>query len=128
MQDELIELLVGAESRPIPIPRDCTDGFTAAFWARPEASLTPTLARISPPSPILTRASCRTPSPLFGTTSNPAHGTEAMPPYASRRRSISDIAASWLELRGGVAPLRQCRGADRAHRRRSHPGFFGSAT
>jgi SAM-dependent methyltransferase len=26
---------------PIPIPRDCVDGFTGAFWARPEAYLDP---------------------------------------------------------------------------------------
>jgi len=46
--DELIELLGTPESRPIPIPRDCTDGFMAAFWARPEALLDPdTRANIS---------------------------------------------------------------------------------
>jgi len=26
---------------PVPVPRDCTDGFLAAYWARPEASLDP---------------------------------------------------------------------------------------
>jgi hypothetical protein len=26
---------------PVPIPRDCLDGFGAAFWARPEAYLDP---------------------------------------------------------------------------------------
>jgi SAM-dependent methyltransferase len=25
------------EIRPVPVPRDCVDGFGAAFWARPEA-------------------------------------------------------------------------------------------
>ena len=24
---------------PVPIPHDCTDGFMAAYWARPEAYL-----------------------------------------------------------------------------------------
>lgn len=37
----LAELLGGAEHRVVPIPRDCTDGFTGAFWARPEAYLDP---------------------------------------------------------------------------------------
>jgi len=26
---------------PIPIPHDCTDGFLAAYWRRPEAYLDP---------------------------------------------------------------------------------------
>jgi hypothetical protein len=25
----------------VPVPRDCTDGFFAAYWARPEAYLDP---------------------------------------------------------------------------------------
>ena len=29
------------EIRHVPVPRDCTDGFGAAFWARPEAYLDP---------------------------------------------------------------------------------------
>lgn len=36
---DLIDLLGPAEVRPIPIPRDCSDGFMAAYWARPEAYL-----------------------------------------------------------------------------------------
>jgi SAM-dependent methyltransferase len=31
------------EVRPVPVPHDCTDGFGAAFWARPEAYLDPTV-------------------------------------------------------------------------------------
>ena len=27
--------------RPVLVPRDCLDGFGAAFWARPEADLDP---------------------------------------------------------------------------------------
>lgn len=34
-------LLRGAEVRPVPVPHDCTDGFAAAFWRRPEAYLDP---------------------------------------------------------------------------------------
>lgn len=29
------------EVRPVPVPIDCTDGFGAAFWGRPEAMLRP---------------------------------------------------------------------------------------
>ncbi|MCC5951118.1 MAG: class I SAM-dependent methyltransferase [Acidimicrobiia bacterium] len=29
------------EVRPVPVPRDCIDGFGLAFWARPEAYLDP---------------------------------------------------------------------------------------
>jgi len=31
------------ESIPVPIPRDCVDGFLGAFWARPEAYLDPSV-------------------------------------------------------------------------------------
>lgn len=37
----LARLLRGAEVRPVPIPYDCTDGFAAAYWRRPEAYLDP---------------------------------------------------------------------------------------
>jgi hypothetical protein len=30
-----------ADIHVVPVPRDCTDGFTAAYWARPEAYLDP---------------------------------------------------------------------------------------
>jgi hypothetical protein len=53
--DELLDALGGAEVLPVPIPRDCRDGFMAANWARPEAYLDPavranisTFARRSP--------------------------------------------------------------------------------
>jgi SAM-dependent methyltransferase len=44
---DLVGLLASAEVRPIPIPRDCTDGFMAAFWARPSAFLDPAVIRSS---------------------------------------------------------------------------------
>ena len=37
---ELAEML-DATIEPVPIPRDCTDGFTGAYWARPEGYLDP---------------------------------------------------------------------------------------
>lgn len=44
----LAELLGGAEVRRVPVPWDCSDGFQAAYWRRPEAYLDPaTRASIS---------------------------------------------------------------------------------
>ena len=39
--DRLAGLLGGARIEPVPVPHDCTDGFGAAFWRRPEAYLDP---------------------------------------------------------------------------------------
>jgi len=39
--DRLRELLDVREVRPVPVPFDCTDGFGAAYWGRPEAYLDP---------------------------------------------------------------------------------------
>lgn len=36
-------LLPNARIEQVPIPHDCTDGFTAAFWRRPHAYLDPTV-------------------------------------------------------------------------------------
>ena len=41
--DHLSALLGGARVEPVPVPHDCTDGFGAAFWRRPEAYLDPTV-------------------------------------------------------------------------------------
>jgi len=39
---EIVSALDGAARvEPVPVPRDCLDGFTGAFWARPEAYLDP---------------------------------------------------------------------------------------
>lgn len=37
----LLELLPGSRVEPVLVPHDCTDGFGAAFWRRPEAYLDP---------------------------------------------------------------------------------------
>lgn len=42
---ELEEALPSARFAPIPIPRDCEDGFLGAFWGRPEAYLDPRVRR-----------------------------------------------------------------------------------
>ena len=39
--DWVCEVLGGAEVHEVPIPIDCVDGFTEAFYARPEAILDP---------------------------------------------------------------------------------------
>lgn len=39
--DRLTALLPGARTETVPVPHDCTDGFGAAFWRRPEAYLDP---------------------------------------------------------------------------------------
>ncbi|MEU5342388.1 methyltransferase domain-containing protein [Streptomyces sp. NPDC020766] len=39
--DRLVTLLGGARTETVPVPHDCTDGFLAAFWRRPEAYLDP---------------------------------------------------------------------------------------
>jgi SAM-dependent methyltransferase len=39
----LLETLPGADVSPLPIARDCTDGFMAAYWGRPEAYLDPAI-------------------------------------------------------------------------------------
>jgi SAM-dependent methyltransferase len=40
---QLEEVLGGMRIETVPIPADCEDGFFAAFWARPEAYLDPTV-------------------------------------------------------------------------------------
>ena len=40
----------------MPVPRDCTDGFMAAFWGRPEAYLDPQIRRATSPWHQLPRA------------------------------------------------------------------------
>jgi SAM-dependent methyltransferase len=39
--EELRRTLGPVESRPLPIPHDCVDGFLGAYWRRPEAYLDP---------------------------------------------------------------------------------------
>jgi hypothetical protein len=38
---EVLLALGGGSVVPVPIPHDCQDGFTRAFWRRPEAHLDP---------------------------------------------------------------------------------------
>lgn len=39
--ERLVELLGGAQVQTVPISHDCTDGFGAAYWRRPQAYLDP---------------------------------------------------------------------------------------
>jgi hypothetical protein len=45
IQPEVVAALLGGAVRiePLPLPRDCLDGFGEAYWARPEAYLDPAL-------------------------------------------------------------------------------------
>ncbi len=43
--DRLTRVLHVISSQSLPIPFDCTDGFGAAFWGRPEAYLDPSVQR-----------------------------------------------------------------------------------
>ena len=43
--EQMRDALPGAEVDPVPIPRDCRDGFLGAWWARPEAYLDPEVQR-----------------------------------------------------------------------------------
>jgi SAM-dependent methyltransferase len=40
-EQELREALGTTKLTPVPVPRDCTDGFYGAYWRRPEAYLQP---------------------------------------------------------------------------------------
>jgi len=84
--DLLTSLLPGAEVTTLPVPRDCTDGFGAAYWSRPEAYLDPVVragisifARSDPA--ILAEASTGS-----VTRSNQANGTGSTATFASSRR------------------------------------------
>jgi hypothetical protein len=41
--ERLVELLGGAQVHTVPVPHDCTDGFGAAYWRRPQSYLDPTV-------------------------------------------------------------------------------------
>ena len=62
MLDELRRALGRISVLDVPIPRDCSDGFLGAYWARPEAYLDPGVraaisgfARLADPAPDLAR-------------------------------------------------------------------------
>jgi SAM-dependent methyltransferase len=41
--ERLVQLLGGARVHTVPVAHDCTDGFGAAYWRRPDAYLDPTV-------------------------------------------------------------------------------------
>lgn len=43
--DEIAEGIRATHIEPVPIPHDCTDGFTVAYWRRPHAYLDPAVRR-----------------------------------------------------------------------------------
>jgi len=58
IQPERIADALGGNARiePLPVPRDCTDGFGEAYWARPEAYLDPAVRAGMSAFTLLTRA------------------------------------------------------------------------
>ena len=86
----LVKLLCGARVEPVLVPHDCTDGFGAAFWRRPDAYLDPGVraGKASRCWPRPTRASsstaCRcstrtwTPVPGMSVTTSCQHLTGSM--------------------------------------------------
>ena len=69
--DWLLETLPNASVETIPVPHDCTDGFMAAFWARPEAYLDPEIRKATSawhqlPPEVTTRALTRLQEDLDG--------------------------------------------------------------
>ncbi len=78
-EDLLRELLPVREVQVVPIPRDCVDGFGAAFWARPEAYLDPAVqAGMSwmalLPEPVIERGTERLRRDLESGAWDEAHG------------------------------------------------------
>ena len=72
----------GRRMRPLMIPEDCTDGFLAAFWKRPEAYLDPKV-----------RASIST----FAKSNDLARGLESL---------ASDLASGrWADINSEVLGL-----------------------
>lgn len=45
--EELVETLPNASVEPVPVPRNCEDGFFCAIWDRPELHLDPAVRRAS---------------------------------------------------------------------------------
>jgi hypothetical protein len=89
-----LEVLPGASTAAMPVPRDCYDGFMAAFWGRPEAYLH---QRFAPPRPRGIRCR-RQQSHAHSTISNAtwaaASGTGATGGSADGESSTSDYDSS----------------------------------
>jgi SAM-dependent methyltransferase len=47
--ERLVRLLANARVTALPVPRDCSDGFMAAYWGRPEAYLDPRVRAATSP-------------------------------------------------------------------------------
>lgn len=84
---ERIGALIGKRSvvRPVPIPVDCRDGFTEAFYARPAMRVrrgcsTRRCGRRNPPGALRSRVPRCASSPGSRRICNQAHGTHAMAP------------------------------------------------
>jgi SAM-dependent methyltransferase len=77
--DVVCDALGSTDVRTVPVPADCTDGFLAAYWRRPEAYLDPDVRRSASglarlPSSVLVPALRRLESDLRDGTWHARHG------------------------------------------------------
>ena len=93
--------LGAAELRPLPVPRDCRDGFLLAWWARPEALLDPRCGPTSPSSRCC-RPAARRPSPS-GWPGPRRRDVGRAQPGAARARGARRRAAARGRRRGLTA-------------------------
>jgi hypothetical protein len=76
--EEICSILGGrTEVQPVPIPIDCTDGFTEAFYARPEQFLDPEVRRAQSVWGLSWRTSPRRASRGCAGSSSPGRGMSA---------------------------------------------------
>ena len=86
-------MLGGIRVETVPVPADCLDGFYAAYWARPEAYLDPTVRAGISCCALLDQTLVEARIGQLAETSRPGPGTSATPACATRLRSTS--ATAW---------------------------------
>jgi hypothetical protein len=87
--ETVLDLLGGAEVRPLPVPHDCTDGFLGAFWRRPHCYLD---QRVRAGISTMAATEAAPASSAFAGTSNRAIGPAATPIFCSSTSSTSATA------------------------------------
>ena len=82
---ELLGLLPGATAAAIRVPRDCSDGFMAAFSGRPEAYLDPSIRAATSPWHQLPAEAVDRPSTVLRKMSPAVHGISATGCFGTAR-------------------------------------------
>jgi SAM-dependent methyltransferase len=100
----LLAALPGAAVAPLAVPRDCADGFLAAFWGRPESYLDPVLR--SGTSPWSSVAPAVVDAALSRLRADLADGSWDARHGALRSRSALDAGLRLITQPGG-APRRR---------------------